>query len=59
MARRQKRRKKKQEFGPAAEVRLRDREAIGTPPATRAVVSRKHKPPKHKKRLLEEELGEP
>ncbi len=56
MARRQKKRKKKQEFGPVAEARLRAREAIGTPPATRAVVSRKHKPSKHKKRLLEEEL---
>jgi hypothetical protein len=58
MARRRKNRKKKKEFGPAAEVRLRAREAIGTPPATRAVVSRKDKPPKHKKRLLEEELGD-
>ena len=50
--------KKKKEFGAVEQVRLRAREAIGAPPPTRAVPAKKHKPPKHKKKFLEQELGE-
>lgn len=50
--------KKKKKFGAVEEARLRAREAIGTPQPTRAVPSKKHKPPKHKKELIEQELRE-
>jgi hypothetical protein len=50
--------KKKKKFGAVERARLGAREAVGMPPPTRAVPARKHKPPKHKKRLIEEELEE-
>ena len=55
-----KKRKKKQreEFGAVERARLGAREAVGMPPPTRRVPARKEKPPKHKKRLIEEELEE-
>jgi hypothetical protein len=53
-----KRKKRKKTFGPVEQARLRAREAVGTPPPTRTVPAKKHKPPKHKKKLLEEELNE-
>jgi hypothetical protein len=53
-----KKRKKKKIFGAAKQARLRAREAIGAPRPTRAVPAKKHKPPKHKKKLLEQELDE-
>lgn len=53
-----KRKKRKKKFGAVEQVHLRAREAVGSPPPTRAVPAKKHKPPKHKKKLLEEELNE-
>ena len=53
-----KKRKKKKKFGAVERARLGAREAVGMPPPTRAVPARKHKPPKHKKKLIEEELEE-
>jgi hypothetical protein len=53
-----KKKKKKRQFGPVEQVRLRAREAIGSPPPTRAVPAKKRKPPKHKKKLLEQELND-
>lgn len=53
-----KKKKRKGEFGVVEQAHLRARHAIGTPPATRYVSGKKHKPPKHKKQLIEEELAE-
>lgn len=50
--------KKKKRFGAVERARLGARQAIGTPRPTRTVPSKKHKPPKHKKELLSEELEE-
>lgn len=49
-------RKKKKKFGKVKQARLRARETIGTPRPTRAVPVKKHKPPKHKKELIEREM---
>lgn len=48
--------KRKKEFGVVEAARLRAREAIGMPQPTRAAPSKKHKPPKHRKELMEQEL---
>jgi hypothetical protein len=53
-----KKRKKKKRFGAVERARMGAREAVGMPPPTRTVPAGKHKPPKHKKKLLEEELEE-
>jgi hypothetical protein len=53
-----KRKKKKKKFGVVERARIGAREIIGMPPPSRAVPARKEKPPKHKKRLIEEELEE-
>ena len=59
MTRKRKRRKKTgKTFGPIEQARLRSREALGTPLPTRAIASKKHKPPKHKKELIERDLAE-
>jgi hypothetical protein len=50
--------RKKKKFGMVERARLGAREVVGMPPPTRAVPAKKHKPPKHKKRLIEEELEE-
>jgi len=54
--RKQKKKKARKGFGLVEQVRLRAREALGPPPPARAVPSRKDKPPKHKKELIEREL---
>lgn len=48
--------KRKRSFSAGAQARLRAREAIGTPPPSRAIPSKKRKPPKHKKDPLDDEL---
>lgn len=48
-----KRKRKKRGFSSVDRARLGAREAIGTPPPSRAFPSKKRKPPKHKKSLLE------
>lgn len=53
-----KKKKRNREFGVVEQAHLRARHAIGTPPPTRDVSGKKHKPPKHKKQLIEEELAE-
>jgi hypothetical protein len=58
VARKKRRKRKKKEFGAVEKVRLRAREVIGSPPPTRAVPAKKRKPPKHKQKLLEQELNE-
>jgi hypothetical protein len=55
-AMRKKGRRKKKKFSAAKQARSRAREELGTPPPTRAVPSKKHKPPKHKKGLIEREI---
>ncbi|HEV2616230.1 MAG TPA: hypothetical protein VGU63_06420 [Candidatus Acidoferrales bacterium] len=50
------RRKKKRKFEKGAEARRLARENVGMPPAARVIPDRRTKPPKHKKRLLDEEV---
>ncbi|HVA72043.1 MAG TPA: hypothetical protein VNF02_02940 [Candidatus Limnocylindrales bacterium] len=50
------RRKKKRKFEKGTEARRMARENIGTPPAARVIPDRRTKPPKHKKRLIDEEF---
>jgi len=50
------RRKKKRKFEKGTEARRMARENIGTPPAARVIRDRRTKPPKHKKRLIDEEF---
>jgi len=50
------RRKKKRKFEKGTEARRMARETVGAPPAARVIPDRRTKPPKHKKRLLDEEL---
>ncbi|MGH9730714.1 MAG: hypothetical protein ACRD4A_03365 [Candidatus Acidiferrales bacterium] len=50
------RRKKKRKFEKGSEARRMARETVGTPPAARVIPDRRTRPPKHKKRLLDEEL---
>jgi hypothetical protein len=40
----------------AKEARRRAREAVGQVPAARFIPDKRRKPPKHKKRILEEEM---
>ncbi len=47
-------RKKPKKFSATKEVRRRARAALGLPPPSRRVEDRRHKPPKHKKKLEEE-----
>ena len=47
-------RKKKLDL--AREARGRARRAVGLPPRERVISDKRRKPPKHKKKLLEEEL---
>ena len=42
-------------FSASKEVRRRARKAVGTPPASRVDQDQRRKPPKHKKRLIEDE----
>jgi hypothetical protein len=46
---------KKKIFSAATEVRRQARELQGTPPPTRVIPNKRHKPPKHKKKLEEEQ----
>jgi hypothetical protein len=48
---------KRKKFGAVERARLQARHAAGTPPAGRAIPPKKHRPPKHKKKLIEEELA--
>ena len=41
-------------FSAAKEARRRARATLGSPPATRVIPDKRRKPPKHKKKLLEE-----
>ena len=47
-----KRRKKR--FTAAKEAKRVAREVVGRPPAERVIANKRHKPPKHKKPLIEE-----
>ncbi|MFZ0334780.1 MAG: hypothetical protein WAN10_10075 [Candidatus Acidiferrales bacterium] len=48
-------RKRKPKFEKGTEARRIARENAGTPPAARVIPDRRRKPPKHKKRLVEED----
>jgi hypothetical protein len=48
--------KRKSKLRVEKEARRRARLAVGSPPAERVIADRRHKPPKHKKKLLDEEL---
>ena len=54
MARKTKRKRKKKTFSAATEVRRQARELQGAPPPTRVIQDKRSKPPKHKKRVVEE-----
>jgi hypothetical protein len=45
-------------FSVPKEAKRRSREAIGTPPATRVIQDGRAKPPKHKKKLTEEDTAQ-
>ena len=47
-------RKRPKKFSAAKEVRRQARTLIGAPPPTRVLKDKRHKPPKHKKKLDEE-----
>jgi hypothetical protein len=49
------RRRKKTKFEKGTEARRIARENVGAPPAARIIPDQRRKPPKHKKRLLEED----
>lgn len=46
----------KTRIDPAREARRHAREKLGLPPRERVMADKRRKPPKHKKRLLEEQL---
>jgi hypothetical protein len=46
--------KRKRRVDVGSETRRRAREKVGLPPAERVLPDKRKKPPKHKKRLLEE-----
>jgi hypothetical protein len=48
--------KRKQKFTAAREAKRRARLAAGTPPPARIIQDKRLKPPKHKKRILEEQV---
>jgi hypothetical protein len=50
-------RKRKQQFRAGKEVKRRARRDLGSPPPTRRHDSRKHKPPRHKQKEMQEESG--
>ncbi len=50
------RRKKKKKIDAAREARGRARAAIGQPPRERVIENKRRKPPKHTKKLDEEEI---
>ncbi len=45
---------KPKKFSAAGEARRRARELAGSPPAARVIPDKRLKPPKHKKKLVEE-----
>jgi hypothetical protein len=51
---RSKSRSKPKKFTAAGEARRRARELAGPPPAARVIPDKRLKPPKHKKKLVEE-----
>jgi hypothetical protein len=51
---RSKTRSKPKKFTAAGEARRRARELAGPPPAARVIPDKRLKPPKHKKKLVEE-----
>lgn len=50
--------KKKKEFGAVERSRLAARQAVGMPRPSRAILNKRHKPPKHKKQIIEQDLDE-
>jgi hypothetical protein len=51
---RSKSRSKPKKFSASGEARRRARELAGSPPAARVILDKRLKPPKHKKKLVEE-----
>lgn len=49
--------KRGKKFSVPKEVRRRSRATLGTPPSTRVIPDTRKKPPKHKKKLTEEETA--
>ena len=47
-------RKRKKKFTAVKEAKRVAREIVGRPPAERVIANKRHKPPKHKKALIEE-----
>jgi hypothetical protein len=48
------RKRKPKKFNAGGEARRRARELAGSPPAARVIPDKRLKPPKHKKKLMEE-----
>ena len=47
--------RKKRKIHIGKEARRRARDVVGMPPVERVIIERRFKPPKHKKKLLEDE----
>lgn len=50
------RKKSRGKFSAVKEARRRARQAVGLPPAERVIPDKRRKPPKHKKKIIEDEL---
>jgi len=48
--------KKKRKLGVSKEAKRRARDEVGLPPPEKVIIERKFKPPKHKKKIIEEEF---
>ncbi len=48
--------KKKRKLGLSKEAKRRARDVVGLPPPEKVIIERRFKPPKHKKKIIEEEL---
>jgi hypothetical protein len=48
--------KKKRKLGVSKEAKRRARDVVGLPPPERVIIEKRYKPPKHKKKLIEEEM---
>jgi hypothetical protein len=50
------RKRKRKRLRVAKEARRRARQGIGMPPPERVIIEKRFKPPKHKKRIVEDDL---
>ena len=48
--------RKKRKLGVSKEAKRRARDVVGLPPPEKVIMEKRFKPPKHKKKIIEEEL---